>query len=196
MQRKSFLTTFEISEICEVNPTTVQNWVKEGKLKAHSTPGGHRRVLREDLIQFMKEFGLPIPARLEEPLPYILIVDDEQDMLDILSEVMHSGKEEVEVATSKSGVDALLMIGEHKPDLLVLDIMMPGMNGLEVCQKLKAGAATRNLKIVAISGDHDPSLRSRILAVGADLFFAKPFDMMKFKSECMRLINVAKGGKA
>jgi excisionase family DNA binding protein len=189
MPRRSFLTTFEISEICEVNPTTVQNWVKEGKLKAHATPGGHRRIRREDLISFMKEFGMPIPAELDEPPPYILIVDDEKDVVDLLTEVMLSGEEELEVAGAQNGVDALLMIGERNPDLLILDIMMPGMNGIEVCQKLKAGATTRNLKIVAITGDHDPAIHGRVLAAGADLFFAKPFDMVKFRADCIHLMN-------
>ncbi len=83
MSKRSFFTTFEISQICEVNPTTVQNWVKGKKLRAYSTPGGHRRVRREDLVAFMREFGLPIPRELEPRL--VLIVDDEREMLDLLS---------------------------------------------------------------------------------------------------------------
>jgi excisionase family DNA binding protein len=189
MSRKSFLTTFEISEICEVNPTTVQNWVKEGKLKAHVTPGGHRRIRREDLVKFMKEFGLPIPAELNEARPYILIVDDEVEVLDLLTEVLLSGEDDLEVASVQNGVDALIKIGERNPDLLVLDIRMPGMNGIEVCEKLKLGSTTRNLKIVAISGDHDPRIRESVMAAGADLFFAKPFDMIKFRTECLNLMR-------
>ncbi|HYK89956.1 MAG TPA: helix-turn-helix domain-containing protein, partial [Acidobacteriota bacterium] len=119
MPRRSFLTTFEISQICEVNPTTVQNWVKEGKLKAYVTPGGHRRVRREDLIQFMKEFGMPLPRGLQDAPPRILIVDDEVEVLDVLASVMLSGKEQLDVASAQSGVEALLMIGERKPDLLI-----------------------------------------------------------------------------
>ncbi len=189
MSRRSFLTTFEISEICEVNPTTVQNWVKEGKLKAYVTPGGHRRIRRQDLIRFMKAFGMPMPAEISEPAPYVIIVDDEKEVVDLLTEVMLSGEEELEVAGAQNGVDALLMIGERNPDLLILDIMMPGMNGIEVCQKLKSGATTRSLKIVAITGDHDPATRDRVLAAGADLFFAKPFDMEKFRADCIQLMT-------
>jgi excisionase family DNA binding protein len=192
MSRKSFLTTFDVSEICEVNPTTVQNWVKEGKLRAHTTPGGHRRIRREDLILFLKEYGMPIPVKLEEPLPYVLIVDDEPDMREILGEVLQTGEVELEVATAQNGVDALLMIGERKPDLLILDILMPGMNGLEVCRKLKSGAATRGLKIIAITGDHAPELRARVLTMGADLFFTKPFDLIEFAAACIHLITAAK----
>ncbi len=192
MPRRSFLTTFEISQICEVNPTTVQNWVKEGKLKAYVTPGGHRRIRREDLIAFMNEFRMPIPPQLNATPPFVLIVDDEQEVVDLLTSVMQTGDENMEIASAQSGVDALLMIGERKPDLLILDIMMPGMNGIEVCHKLKAGAATRKLKIVAMSGDHDPSVRKQVLAAGADLFFTKPFDMIVFRDQCLSLMHAAK----
>jgi excisionase family DNA binding protein len=189
MPRRSFFTTFEISQICEVNPTTVQNWVKEKKLKAYVTPGGHRRVRREDLVAFMKEFGMPLPPDLRDLPPVILIVDDEVEVLELLKSVMYSGEEALELLCALGGVEALLMIGERKPDLLILDIMMPGMNGYEVCSKLKASASTRNIKIVAITGNHDPSVRDRILRAGADLFFTKPLNVREFRSECLKLMQ-------
>jgi excisionase family DNA binding protein len=193
MARKSFLTTFEISQLCEVNPTTVQNWVKEKKLKAHVTPGGHRRIRREDLVSFMKEFGLPIPAELCDPGFFILVVDDEREVIELLESLFRSADEDLEVGSAESGVEALLLIGERKPDLLILDIILPGMNGIDVCRKLKTAQATRNIKIVAVSGDHDPSLRARSMASGADGFFTKPFDVMAFRAECMSLLHSAGG---
>ena len=189
MPRRSFYTTFEISELCEVNPTTVQNWVKEKKLKAHATPGGHRRVRREDLIAFLKRFGMPIPRELEPERPLVLIVDDEEDIRSLLASVMESGSEDLEVVTLPSGVEALLFIGDRKPDLLVLDIVMPGMNGIEVCRKLKSSPQTRNVKIVAITGKQDTLLRERILEAGADLFFAKPLDILEFRDATVQLIK-------
>jgi excisionase family DNA binding protein len=189
--KRSFYTTFEISEICEVNPTTVQNWVKEKRLKAYVTPGGHRRIRKEDLKAFLQKFGMPVPADLADPPPYILIVDDEPDVLDMLKMLMESRDDHVEVATASGGVEALLLIGERKPDLLILDIMMPGMNGIEVCRKLKSNPATRNIKIVGITGVQDPNLRPRILTAGADLFFTKPLDIAEFREACLELIRAA-----
>jgi excisionase family DNA binding protein len=189
MERRPFYTTFEISQICGVNTTTVQNWVKAGKLKAFQTPGGHRRIRREDLISFMKEFGMPLSAELTQDLPYILLVDDEADILDMLESLVKSGNGEVQVIKAQNGVEALLMIGERKPDLLILDIMMPGMNGYEVCQKLKSNLNTQNIRIVAISGDHTPAVRDRILSCGADLFFTKPLEIVKFREQCLRLLE-------
>lgn len=189
MQRRSFFTTFEISQICGVNPTTVQNWVKGKKLKAFQTPGGHRRVRREDLVAFMNEFGMPLPAELAQDPPLVMIVDDERDIIEMLEDLMKSGDGDVSVAGAQSGVEALLMIGERKPDLLILDIMMPGMNGYEVCQKLKSSPGTQNIKIVAITGDHNPAVKERILKSGADLFFTKPLEIVAFRQQCFQLLQ-------
>jgi len=190
MARHLFFTTFEISQICGVNPTTVQNWVKGKKLRAFQTPGGHRRVSREDLVAFMKEFGMPLPAELAQDPPLVLIVDDESDILDMLEALMKSGDDDVRVVKAQNGVDALLMIGETKPDLLILDIMMPGMNGYEVCKKLKTSAGTQSIKIVAISGDHNPAVKERILSSGADLFFTKPLEIVGFREQCFNLLQL------
>ena len=113
MLSRLFFTTFEISQICGVNPTTVQNWVKRKQLKAFKTPGGHRRVRREDLIAFMKEFGMPFPEGFSQNPPLVMIVDDEKDILDMLEDLLKSGEDSINVVRAQSGVAALLMIGEH-----------------------------------------------------------------------------------
>lgn len=190
MAEKPYYTTFKISQMCGVNPTTVQNWVKGKKLKAFQTPGGHRRVQREDLIAFLNKFGMPIPAELAEDPPLVLIVDDEADILDMIEDLVRSGDASVEVAKAQSGVEALLMIGERKPELLILDLKMPGMNGYEVCQKLKSSPGTQNIRIVAISGDHDTTVKERILETGADLFFTKPIDVVEFRAQCFKLLQI------
>ncbi len=189
MFRRLFFTTFEISQICGVNPTTVQNWIKRKKLKAFQTPGGHRRVRREDLISFMKEFGMPFPEGFSQGPPLVMIVDDESDILDMLEDLLKTENENISVVKAQSGIAALLMIGEFKPDLLILDIMMPGMNGFEVCQKLKSTQGTQNIKIVAISGDHSPGVKERILSAGADLFFTKPLEVVGFREQCFGLLQ-------
>lgn len=176
--------------MCGVNPTTVQNWVKEKKLRAFRTPGGHRRVERGDLVAFLKKFGMPVPAELAVNPPLVMIVDDEPDILDMIGDLMGSGDAVVEVAKAQSGVEALLAIGGRKPDLLILDLLMPGMNGYVVCRKLKSNPDTRSIRIVAISGDHSPNVRERILETGADLFFTKPIDVVEFRAQCLDLLQI------
>ncbi len=184
-----FFTTFEISQICGVNPTTVQNWVKNNKLKAFKTPGGHRRVRREDLIEFMKEFDMPLPKDFAQRPPRVMIADDEIDILDMLEELLKSGEDSIYVEKAQSGVAALLRIGEFKPDMLIVDMRMPGMDGIEVCKRLKANPSTQNIKIVAITGDTNPSLKERVLSAGADCFFTKPLDIVVFREQCLKLLQ-------
>jgi excisionase family DNA binding protein len=188
MSRRSFFTTFEVSEICEVNPTTVQNWVKENKLKAYATPGGHRRIRRSDLVTFLKHFGMPLPAELARELPLVLIVDDEEEIREMLAAAMRSWDARLEVTTAPGGVEALVAVGERKPDLLVLDLLMPGLNGIEVCRRLKAHGSTRGVRIVAITGVEDQELRQRALEAGADLFFTKPLDLTAFRQGLLELL--------
>lgn len=189
MARRSYLTTFEIARLCQVNPTTVQNWIKEKKLRAFATPGGHRRVSVEDLVSFMKHYRMPIPAELQVRRRVVLIADDDEDMLELLTAALQADGGELEIVQARSGVEALLLVGERKPDLLVLDILMPEMNGIEVCRRLRAQSAARNIKIAAVSGDASEATRTRILEAGADLFFAKPFSVSDFLAGCRRLLG-------
>jgi CheY-like chemotaxis protein len=133
---------------------------------------------------------MPLPADLCQTPPLIMIVDDEPDILDMLEALMRSGAVEVTIAKAQNGVDALLMIGETKPNLLILDIMMPGMNGYDVCQKLKSSSGTQNIKIIAISGNHDSAVKERALTAGADLFFTKPLEIVGFREQCFRLLSL------
>ena len=195
MRKREFYTTFEISQICGVNPTTVQNWVKSKQLKAFQTPGRHRRVRREDLIEFLREFDMPLPPELEtddtqKTYPTILIVDDDEDVRNVIADALRSGDEGINIMKARNGVDALLLIGQSKPDMIILDVIMPNMNGFDVCERLKANDNVRNVKIIGISGDHGQEVRKRILAAGADMFFTKPLNLVDFRDECFRLLKM------
>jgi len=194
MRKRAFFTTFEISQICGVNPTTVQNWVKSKRLKAFQTPGKHRRVRRDDLIDFLREFNMPIPAEIEADeaqiiIPNVLIVDDDTDVRNVIAEALQTG-DEINITEARNGIDALLAIGRSKPDMIILDVRMPNMNGYDVCERLKADNDVRKIKIIAISGDHSPEVRERIIAAGADMFFTKPLDLIGFRDECFRLLEI------
>ena len=199
MRKRIFYTTFEISQICGVNPTTVQNWVKTKQLKAFQTPGKHRRIRRDDLIEFLNEFGMPLPPELsaelsandvQKSLPTILVVDDDVDVRNVIADALRTGSQELNILEARNGVDALLTIGRSKPDMIILDVKMPGMNGYDVCARLKANDEVRNIKIVAVSGDGSPDVRERIIAAGADTFYAKPLDLIGFRDECFRLLEI------
>ena len=161
--------------------------MKEEKWKAFVTPRGHRRVRREDLLEFLKDFDVPRPDELVSR-PH-LVVDDENDVRELLTEVMKSGEESLEIGSAQGGVEALLLTGERLPELLILEILMPGMNEFEACGELKSNPRTRNVKIVAISGDTDPSPRARIKEAGADRFFNEPLNVLEIRTEVLKLFG-------
>jgi excisionase family DNA binding protein len=170
-------TTFEVARLCGVFHTTVINWVNKGKLKARVTPGGHRRIPLSELVPFMKKYDMPVPTDVADPHRHILILDDEPMMTKLIEKGFSKLKDRYLVHISNNPVDALVQVGKKLPDLLVMDLMMPVMDGFQVCQILKSSPATKDMKIVAISGRKLTATQQDFLAKNVDLFLQKPFDM-------------------
>lgn len=168
-------TTHDIAGFCDVYPSTVINWINSGKLKSYSTIGGHHRVVREDLIVLLEAMRIPLPKQVTAPAKRVLIVDDDVEVTRVISRAFtrHAGAFAVEVC--HGGIEALIRIGEEPPDLVVLDLVLPKMDGLQVCRVLKAKAETRDIRIVAISGKKPPFKNPQDAMV--DAFFRKPLDL-------------------
>jgi CheY-like chemotaxis protein len=188
MVRKSFFSIVEISQFCKVTPESVQNWIREGSLKLSITPDESQQVRREDLLEFLTLSHRRTPEALCKPVRRVLMVDDEPEVIELMVAMFDTIDWEIETEGVQNGIEALARIAASKPDLLILDAVIPGMMGIDVCRKLKSEDATRNMKIIAISGDHDEYLKQALLEAGADSFFTKPFDMLRFRNECLKLL--------
>ncbi len=183
---KSIYTTHEVSRLLHVNPRSVINWIEQSLLPSYRTPGGHRRIRRDDLLAFLRKHQIPTPESLIEGTLSVLVVDDESEIVDMVkSFLLQQGG--YEVATASDGISALLEVGRIKPDLLILDIMIPGVDGMEVCRRIK-GDSTNKTIIIAVSGSAEHE--NDILRAGADVFMAKPLDMEKLHFEAKRLLRV------
>ena len=119
----------------------------------------------------------------------ILVVDDDPIIVETIVQALEEDEFDYEVISASDGFEAGLQVNHFAPHLLILDIMMPGVNGYEVCEKLKSGPGTGKIKIVAISGDPGATVRERILDSGADLFFTKPLEIAKFRKKCFDLLK-------
>lgn len=182
-------TTFEVAKICGAYHTTVINWVNKGRLKARTTPGGHRRIGASDLVEFMKRFEMPIPADLAVRAKRILIVEDDLAVARMLTRALES-LPGVEIAACVGGLEALMAIGKEPPDLLVLDIRIPQVNGIEVCRVLKSNEQTKPVRIIAVSGEFlDPAARE-FLAAHADGFFQKPLPTGELRDRAAELLEL------
>jgi len=186
--RKAF-TTFEVGKICGVFHTTVINWVNKGKLKARVTPGGHRRIEIDDLVEFMRKYDMPIPPDLETRTKKILIVEDDLSVQRMLTRALQPLKP-AEVSACAGGVEALIAIGKEQPDLLVLDIRIPQVDGLEVCRILRASEQTRGIKIITVSGEQLSREEQDFLKKNADAFFLKPVSAAEVRKRAAVLLEL------
>jgi excisionase family DNA binding protein len=183
---KSIYTTHEVSRLLHVNPRSVINWIEQSLLPSYRTPGGHRRIRRDDLLAFLRKHQIPTPESLVEGKFNVLIVDDEQEIVDLMKTfLLRQGG--YDVATASDGISALLEVGRAKPDLLILDIMIPGVDGIEVCRRIKADSSNRTI-IIAVSGNAEHE--NDIIRAGADVFMIKPLDLERLQSEARRLLRV------
>lgn len=176
MFKKKGYSTFEISKICGVYPTTVINWINQGKLKAYSTPGGHHRVTKEDLIKFLKEYNFPIPPELEDKKK-VFIVDDDEIFRETLFKAFSKKSEIFETSKYSDGYEALISVGKNKPHLMIIDIVMPKMDGLTLIKKLKENKEFSDIKIIVVSGEEIEDDKLNEIKNLTDGFFKKPIDI-------------------
>ncbi|MFN7131065.1 MAG: response regulator [Myxococcales bacterium] len=173
---RRYFTTYEASQFLGVSLPTVVNWIKAGRLKAHRTPGGHRRIARDELASFIRRHAMPMPPELAEEgtQSRILVVDDDAHACDIMTDVLERAG--YTVRSVSSGFAAGLAIGQFKPDLVLLDLMMPGMDGFTVVKDLRGQEATANLPILAVTAMTDDAVKDRVKDAGFNGLVHKPFE--------------------
>lgn len=173
---KDFYTTHQVSKFCKVYPTTVINWIKEGLLAAYTTPGGHRRIKREDLLRLMKKNNMPIPDEvIKEEKNRVLVIDDDPKILKMIQTVL-SVEGDLEVLAASSGFQAGLTVSSWMPDLILLDMLMPDIDGFEVCRRLKADEKTKDIPIIAVTVLKDPKEIKKMRSAGITDYISKPFN--------------------
>ena len=173
-------TTFEVARLCGVFHTTVINWVNKGKLKARVTPGGHRRIPLSELVPFMKKYDMPVPVDIDDPHSRVLILDDEPMMTRLIEKGFAKHKDRYVLQLSNNPVDALVQVGKRLPDLLVMDLMMPVMDGFGFRERQQRDPAIADIPVVVLSADVQlTEKRERLGQVG---LLKKPVDIEEMLS--------------
>ena len=186
---KTVFTTGEAAKICKVSQQTIIRCFDSGQLKGFRVPGSRfRRIPRELLYKFMKENGIPTDA-LESGKRKALIVDDDEELVELIRDVLDSdGRFEVRVANN--GFDAGMMVKEYHPDVIVLDVMLPDINGKEVCQRVRSDPALDDVRIICISGMVEQDKVADLMAAGANAFVQKPFEVDQLIDAMCRQLDV------
>ncbi len=174
-RRHEYLTPHEVAELLLVSPVTVRQWAQKGQLRAETTPGGHRRFSRAEVERFALQRGIRLERGGRDRLR-VLIVDDDKQLTRYLVELLDTLSDAVATDTAYDGFEAGQKVRTFVPHVVLLDLMMPGIDGLSVCRLLKGDPATRSIRIVAMTGYYSKENVERILAAGAEVCLAKPLD--------------------
>jgi excisionase family DNA binding protein len=173
---KTVFTTGEAAKICKVSQQTIIRCFDSGQLKGFRVPGSRfRRIPREALYRFMKENNIPTDA-LESGRRRILIVDDDPAVVDLIADVLSSDAR-FEFKVVNNGFGAGMQAKEYHPDLIILDVMLPDINGKAVCELIRRDPTMSDIKIICISGLIEDDKVAELHAAGADDFLHKPLDI-------------------
>jgi len=171
---KDLFTTGEAAEICRVSQQTIIRCFDSGRLEGFRVPGSRfRRIPRQSLIKFMKDNSIPLD-NLESGKKRVLIVDDDAEIVELMADVLgRDGR--FEIKTASSGYEAGISTQQFRPDLILLDYMLPDVNGNVVCQTVKSNPEFENTKIIIVSGVVKQDEIDQLLKSGAEGFIKKPF---------------------
>jgi excisionase family DNA binding protein len=188
-------SALEVANICGVVNQTAINWIKNGYLKAFTTPGGQYRVYSEDLVEFLHSRGMRMPDELKRVLDeqmevaVILIVDDDKDLNSLMKQYLSKKYPDMDIHQAFDGFEAGRLLAETKPGVVILDIDLPGVNGHKLAQNIKSNSGVAQPLIIAVSGLDDPEERDLILKEGADAFIGKPLELDRLHETIEELIE-------
>jgi len=196
---RRFFTTSEVARYCAVTNDGILKWIKSGKLRAFSTPGGHYRVSAEDFRAFLNKFDMPVDETFfrgfERRRP-VLVVDDEPDIREIVRRLLSEMDEDMRIEEASDGYEAGIKIGALQPDLVIMDVMMPRVDGISLCRSIRENPKTESVKVLAITAFPEQDNVKKMYDAGADLCLIKPLQFERFRLEVTRLLNEASSRKA
>lgn len=186
---KELYTTGEVARICKMAIRTVQLYCEKGVFEVRKSPvTGHRRISRDSFILFMKEHKIPISRLDDLERKTVFIADDDKRFVKILSTAIRSALPDCEIATAHDGYTALIEISALKPDIVIMDIRMPKIDGIELCRRLKENTRTKRIKIVAVTAYAEQGYDDQVEAAGALRCFFKPLKLTDFAEYLKKVI--------
>ena len=169
----NYFTIPQAAKLCSVNRTTMLRWVNSGKIHSYTTPGGHNRILSTDLEKWLQDNEMPFDVNdFHNEKIKILIVDDDVQIQNYLKKILDGVLIDIEFASD--GFEAGKKLIQFKPDIMILDLYMPNMDGFAVCKKVKEDPATQKIKVLILTGYGTKTVIDKILSIGADAVLTKP----------------------
>lgn len=175
MEMKQSFSTSEVATYCHVTADTIRKWAEAGRIRVFKTPGGHRRIRREDLIQFLRENNIPIHGDLKDSGVKILVVDDEKTVTAAIQRFLERSQMPFLVEYAEDGFEAGHQMAVFQPDVVFLDLTLPGLNGAEMCKRIKDKLEYAGTQIIAMVPADTAEASNQALSNGAAVILRKPF---------------------
>ena len=186
---KTVFTTGEAAKICKVSQQTIIRCFDSGGLKGFRVPESRfRRIPREHLYAFMKENNIPTDA-LESGKRKVLVVDDDRDLVELLVDVLERDGR-FETRAVNNGFEAGMTVKDYRPDLIILDVMLPDINGKDVCLRVRNDKSLEAVKIICVSGMVEEDKIEELHRAGANEFLAKPFETERLIERICALLEI------
>src|SRR5690606_11419961 len=185
------LSTQDAARYCGVDRRTILRWIEGGLVESYQTGGGRNRIRRADLIRFMRDRGMPVPHELDQGPRRVLIVDDDPNHIAAMQRLVKQSFPTAEIRQALDGFSAGLVVRAFMPHVMLLDVVMPGMDGLEVCRRIRGEPDLDGVRIIVVTGILDDALEQRFLALGADRCFAKPVDAIALQAAMRQFLERA-----
>ncbi|MDP2963585.1 MAG: response regulator [Sulfurimicrobium sp.] len=166
-----YLTPTEAGKLLGVSPITLRKWADRGLIKARATLGGHRRYPLNEVERMLQWQNQPNTSPIQ-----IMIVDDDPFISEVLQEFLSNLKVPVAVEIANNGFEAGRKLAAIMPDIILLDLMMPGMDGFDVCRRVKNDPDSSGIRVIAMTGYPTGDNIRRILSAGAEACLSKPLD--------------------
>jgi excisionase family DNA binding protein len=184
MRDQKPLTTGQVAAYCHVSHVTVLKWIKEGRLKAYTIPSGHYRIQKQDFHEFLVQHKMPVDeAFFAEEAVKVLVVDDDAKTYKLIT----SAFDDYKFASAANGLETGLQLANFQPDLLILNLDMAGIDGLEVCQSVKSNPMTKRIKILVLAAEEEAVAEA--LDSGADGHLVKPLQVEELKHKVQSLMG-------
>lgn len=174
---KKSLTTTQVATMLGVTSQTIANWIDRGKLRAERTVGGHRRVVPQDLMAFLAAQGMAIPEELADRQHTMLVVEDDPQVGPWLVSRIASARPDLRILLAQDGFAAGELVAAERPATILLDIYLPGIDGFEVCRRIKSREETAESTVIAMTAHATEDVQEVILEAGAIICMPKPIDL-------------------
>ncbi|MHC4131962.1 MAG: response regulator [Planctomycetota bacterium] len=186
---KELFTTGEAAGVCKVSQQTIIRCFDSGRLEGFRVPGSRfRRIPRQSLIKFMKDNNIPLES-LDSGKKKVLIVDDDTEIVELIVDVLaRDGR--FDLRTASSGYDAGIATQQFRPHLILLDYMLPDVNGDIVCQTIKKNPEFETIKIIIVSGVIKQDEIDHLLKAGAEGFIKKPFNIIELTDKISGVLQL------